>query len=250
MQMWQALKTCYAALDPDAAENILLDNTSGITGTRRRSASYSQLQAVNISLNSGTTLNPGATISVSGNPASVWVFQGPAITAGSTAVYTGLFYSQTPGPQVGNAGTVTVINSPVPGWTAVTNPTDAIQGIVQDTDTTLRQRRLANLVATSTSPLEGQRAAILAVGGGSVIDNCTVTENTSNTTTGPTAPPHSTHATLWSNSVSQPSNNSPLANEIAQAIWSKMAGGGIPSEGSIVRNSDGSHYEYDLCRTI
>lgn len=221
MLLWNIIETVYAALDPDAAEAILLDNVCGITGTRRRSATYSFLYEVALSLASTTTVTAGATISVDTNPSSVWVLQSD-ITSTSAGDYPATFRSQSPGPQVGNMGTVKVIGTPTTGWTAVSNPHNAAQGIPQDTDTVLRQRRLKLLSATSIGPIDGQRAALLEIPD---IDDAFVFENTGNTTDVNGVPPHSTHAVLWSTTLSPPASSSTLANTIAQAIWSKKSGG-------------------------
>ena len=230
-QQWDTIGTVYAALDPDAAEGILLDNVSGITGVRRRSATYSYLYGVQLTLNATTTVNAGATISVNGNPGSVWALQA-TLTSTTAGVYAATFRSQVPGPQVANAGTATVINTPTTGWTAVSNPADAAQGIPEDTDTVLRQRRLADLGAASVGTVDGQESALLAIPG---ITAAYVIENTTNLPVGG-QPPHSTHAVLWSGSLSAPSNYSTLANTIAQAIWSKKCAG-IGTYGTILGNA-------------
>ena len=221
MQRWAVIQTLYQALDPDAAEGILLDNVNGFIGLRRRSATYSYLYGVQLTLASSTTITAGATISVNGNPQSVWVLQNTVVST-SAGVYTATFQSQVPGPQVANATTATVIGTPTVGWTAVSNPSDAAQGIPQDTDAVYRSRRVAELSAASVGPIDGQRAALLSVPN---ITAAFVIENTGNTTLGDGTPPHNTHAILYSTNVSAPTSGSPLANLIAAAIWSKKDGG-------------------------
>ncbi len=221
--LWNVIGTIYAALDPDAAEGILLDNVGSLRGVRRRSATYSFLYGVQLALAATTTVNSGATISVSGNPSSVWVLL-TTVTSVGEGTYIADFQSQVAGPQVANYGTATIIGTPTTGWTAVTNPTDAAQGIPEDTDTTYRLRQLEELGAASVGPVDGQRAAILNITG---ITSAFVFENTGNVIDGNGVAPHNTHAIVYSTSLSIPTNNSPLANEIAQAIWDhKSAGNG------------------------
>ncbi|MCC6178803.1 MAG: baseplate J/gp47 family protein [Phycisphaerales bacterium] len=83
------------------------------------------------------------------------------------------------GPVQGFAGTLTVIDTPVSGWNAVTNALDALPGTNQETDAELRLRRQQEIAAIGTSPLDAVRAEILKVAG---VTSCTVFENTTDVT--------------------------------------------------------------------
>lgn len=95
--------------------------------------------------------------------------------------------SEQTGPKVAAAGTLTVIGSPVSGWSSVTNFLDAVLGRDLETDADLRLRREAELRATGKAALETIRAAVLEVSG---VIACTVFENVTDTTDGDGVPGH------------------------------------------------------------
>lgn len=59
------------------------------------------------------------------------------------------------GPKFAPANTLTVISTPVSGWSSVTNPLDAIVGTNIETDTEALARRQTLLASNSNGPLQG-----------------------------------------------------------------------------------------------
>ncbi|MCG8433500.1 MAG: hypothetical protein MJA83_05670 [Gammaproteobacteria bacterium] len=84
--------------------------------------------------------------------------------------------SSVTGPIVGQAFTITTIDTPVSGWLGVNNQLDAVVGMDLETDPTFRQRREALIRATSKATVEAIRAAALNVTG---VIEALVFENTS-----------------------------------------------------------------------
>jgi uncharacterized phage protein gp47/JayE len=209
--------TVYNALNPAAAEGQLLVNVAALSGTRPQVATYSQVVA-NLSLNAATTVTAGAIVSVAGQPQNTWVLLANVVNAGgSPAVVPGTFRSSQPGPFAANAGTLTVIQTPTIGWTAVTNPLDAKAGLSADTDATLRQRRDAELSAEGAGDIDAIRAAVLQVPG---VVQAFVYENVTLITDSTGLPGKSFRVVVWDGVGLLASNNA-----IAQAIWGEKPSG-------------------------
>lgn len=115
------------------------------------------------------------------------------------------------GPLQGFTGSVTVIDTPVAGWTSVTNATDAIPGRDLETDAELRVRRTQEIAGIGSSPLGALRAEVAAVAGVSAVE---VFENTTDATVG-TIGPHGVEVLVEGGDD----------NELAQAILDAKAGG-------------------------
>lgn len=125
------------------------------------------------------------------------------------------------------AGSCTVINSPVAGWSAVTNFLDAVVGNATESDTSMRLRRLLGLASAGKSPVDALRANILKTSG---VTTCTIFENTGDVTVS-FLPPHSIEALVEGG----------LDADIRATIFANKAGG-IATSGSTsgtVTASDG-----------
>ncbi len=97
------------------------------------------------------------------------------------------------GEITGAAYDISVIKTPVGGWSAVTNLLDADEGYVGDTDEALRVRRETELTTAGTSTPDAIRTALLQVSG---ITAATVFYNDTDTTDGDGVPPHSIEALI------------------------------------------------------
>ena len=207
--------TVYNALNPNAAEGQLLANDCALSGTYPQVATYSTVGAT-LSLNASTTVAAGATAIVLGQPGNIWKLK-TAVTSTTAGNYSAVFQGSVPGPQVANAGTLTIIGTPTIGWTAVTNALDAVQGLPADTDTTLRQKRAAELLGQGSGDLDAIRAAVLKVGG---VEQCFVFENTSMLTDATGLPAKSFRVVIWDGAGLNAVNNN-----VAQAIWDAKPSG-------------------------
>jgi uncharacterized phage protein gp47/JayE len=201
--------TVYNALNPAAAEGVLLDNVAAISGTHRQLATYSQAAAT-VNLSASTTLLAGAVASVAGQPQNRWVLE-TTVTSTTAGNYPAQFRSEQAGPFVANAGTLTVIASPSPGWNSVTNATSAVVGLPTDSDTTLRLKRDEELTGLGSGDVDAIRASVLKVVG---VIQAFVFENVSMSVDANGLPPKSFRVVIWDGA-------SPLAanDQVAQAIW-------------------------------
>jgi uncharacterized phage protein gp47/JayE len=86
------------------------------------------------------------------------------------------------------SGSLTVIETPVSGWSSVINVLDAVPGTPLESDAALRVRRVEELAGTDGPGLDNLRAALLALEG---VISCTIFENVTNVTDPDGVPPHS-----------------------------------------------------------
>ncbi len=75
-------------------------------------------------------------------------------TAGKPAQAVGSATATQNGPLSAPANTITVIDSPITGWTGVNNPLDALPGANVETDTEALQRRSTLLASQANGPLQ------------------------------------------------------------------------------------------------
>lgn len=226
----EVLQTVYDAINPNAAEGQLLVNDCALSGTYPQVATFSTV-TVNLTLNNGTTVTAGAVMSVANQPSNRWSLVTTVTNStGSTGVFPVTFKSAQPGPFVANAGTLTVINTPVGGWLSGTNPLDATPGLAADTDTTLRQRRAVEVSGEGSGDIDSIRAAILRLGA----IQCFVFENTTLVTDVFGNPPKSIRVVVFDGAVPTLSNTA-----IAQAIWDHKCAG-IQAAGGITATATDS----------
>lgn len=96
--------------------------------------------------------------------------------------------SQELGAQIAVSRTLTVIESPVSGWSTAVNLLDADLGVAEETDAELRLRREVELSALNDSAPAAIRRKLLAVDG---VTACKVFYNDTDATDGDGLPPHS-----------------------------------------------------------
>lgn len=116
------------------------------------------------------------------------------------------------GSTIGLAATLTVIETPVSGWSNVTNFLDVTVGRNEESDAALRLRRAEALQTTGAGAVDAIRGDVLRVSG---VTQAFVFENVTDATDGAGLPPHSFETVVLGGA----------ANDLAQAIWdSKPAG--------------------------
>lgn len=214
---WEAMATIVSSFDPASAEGALLANICSITGTFKQQATYSKVAAL-LHLAPSATVAAGGVAWVNGEPSNTWTLQSTVTNpGGSAADIPGVFVSTIPGPSVANAGTLTQF-TPVSGWTALTNPAGAVLGLPEDTDTTLRQKRIAELSAAGSGTVAAIESDVREVSG-VIAARCY--ENTGAVTDVDGVPPGGVHAVVWAG-ASPPAGINDL---IAQAIWNSRPAG-------------------------
>src|SRR5690606_3960678 len=137
-EAWHALDIVANSSDPQRATDALLTALAKLTGTVREGATFSTV-VLSCALAAGTTLESGTHFAeVAGDPENRWT---PVedFTAPIDSTYQIAFRAENPGPVTAGAGTITVIATPVVGWSdPVTNPLPASPGKTADDDTALR----------------------------------------------------------------------------------------------------------------
>jgi uncharacterized phage protein gp47/JayE len=215
-QVWEGVQIAYNAFNPDAAEGFLLDALCALTGTVRLKATYTRVLAT-CTLTSGTQLVTDTHAAhVTDHPE--WRFTPENdFTAPSTGDHSVWFRAEELGPIPANAGELEVIATPLTGWTAITNASDADEGNDEEQDASLRERREERLQAQGSGTVPSIKSAVLGVDD---VINCTVYENTTDTTNSNGLPAHAIEAVVYDGSTPAADDD-----EIAQAIWDNKAGG-------------------------
>lgn len=182
--LWQGQQAVWAAFTPDGASGASLDQVAGLTGTVREAATPSTVTAT-LSGTPATLVPAGSVASVTGTGARFVTLADATIGGGGTV--SAAMESEDDGPIVAAAGTLTVIETPVSGWTGVTNALDAVLGQSEETDPSLRLRREEELRAIGTSPVEAIRSDLLLVTG---VTQAAVFENPTDVTDADGVGPH------------------------------------------------------------
>ncbi len=214
-EIWEALAVAYNGFNRAAAEGGLLESIGLLTGTTRLPATKSRvLQTVN--LDATTTLPAGSVANVVGQP-TVRFASMADVTSTTAGNYYVEFQAEVTGPVVANAGTLTVITTPVAGWNSTTNALDAVQGTNLETDVAYRLRQQAELAASGSCTVDSIRADLLRVDG---VIEAFVFENTSLVTNVDGVPGKAYECVIYDGA-------SPAADdqEIGQVIWDNKPSG-------------------------
>jgi hypothetical protein len=210
-KLWQELETIFHAFDPDAAEDLLLTFLAKLTGTERRAAASSETPCT-IVADEGTIIEAGVNFaSVAGKPDIRFTPKETFTAVGAGPYNNVIFRSEETGPVEAPAGFLTVIATPVSGWTSITNSGDATGGRVADEDPTVRLRREQQLTRAGSSTLDAIRADLLAI---DEIEHVEMFENVKDTSDSNGLPPHTYEAVIWDGSPPAASDDA-----IAQVLW-------------------------------
>lgn len=224
-QMWELAQAVGATWDPDAAIGAWMDNLASLSGVLREDATKSTVVA-EVTTDQAVSVPAGDyTVSVDGNEDARFVNTEAIVTAGADTVEVA-FEAEETGPVVANAGTLTVIETPVSGITGVTNPLDADLGTDIEEDDDLRLRREEELDVVGAGTVDSVRARLLQVAD---VEDAVVFENDTDEEDGDGRPPHSIHAIVLGGADA----------DIWQAIWD-VAGGGIATHGTETGNATDS----------
>ena len=150
----------------------------------------------------------------------------------------GRFYSDDVGAFSAPAGTLTQINTPVNGWARISNPADATEGRLQETDSELRARYSSGVYQLGAGTPDAIVANIKqnVVG----VTACILIENDGDVTDSAGRPPHSYQLIVQGGSVLD------IATEML-----RVGGAGINTFGSIsqsVNDSQGNPHVMNFSR--
>lgn len=212
-ELWELVGSVYNARVPAGASGAALEALCELSpGIERRAATKGTV-TLSVTLNAGVTLPAGSRASVSGEPSNAWVTtEDVTNSTGSPATVSVAAEALDAGRTPANAGTITVIATPVTGWTAVTNAADATPGLEIETDAELRLRREQRLQRAGSSPLESIEAELSEVDG---VTQAIAWENATDYTDAFGRPPHSVEVMVLGGD----------SEDIARAIWAAKAAG-------------------------
>jgi uncharacterized phage protein gp47/JayE len=158
--MNQALIAGYLSYSPASALGVGLSNVVKINGIARLIPTNSTVELALVG-QAGVIVNNGVVSDLFQNiwnlPPTVTIPVEGTVTVTATAANTGAVQAA--------PNTVTIIQSPVPGWQTVTNPQAAFVGMPLETDATLRKRQARSTALPSITPLEGIDAAVAMITG-------------------------------------------------------------------------------------
>lgn len=233
---WELLDTAYSAFDESKAEGSLLEEVSALTGTYREPASKG-LVTINCTLVVGTALTTAATVGHVTEDSNRWSLK-TAFTAPTTGVHALTFECTREGSFDAVAGTLTVIKTPVAGWSSASNPSDAEPGAEIELIEDLRIRRREELRAQGGCTVPAQYADILTVDG---VISARVFENDGYRWNDDGLPPKSFEVVIWDGVTPAASNA-----DIWQCIYDNKPAG-IESVGSVATTiADASGNEIDV----
>jgi len=189
-ELWELAELVYGARSPRNASFAALDDLCAITGTTRAPATKGTV-SLRLTVAAGRTIPAGSVAHVAGDTTNRWVTLADAVNGtGSSAQITVAAEAETAGVRLAYAGTLTVIATPVSGWSAVTNLADATPGRAVETDAALRLRREREIQGPGAGTVGAITAALSAVAS---VRQAVVFENPTDTTVDG-IPPHSFEA--------------------------------------------------------
>ena len=208
--LYEIAELAYLSTSPLTATGIALTRLAAIGGIERKQATASTI-TLTITGDVGTVIPVG---SQAKQPDAELIFSTDAeVTLGPSGTTTVAATGDLTGPIPALSNTVTNIESPVAGWTGVTNVDAATLGTNVETDAELRTRFITSRSVAGAGTVDAIYAAVSAVDG---VTFLTVTENRNSTT---------------NTSLDLPGNNIRVVviggddQEIAQAIWDNKPAG-------------------------
>ena len=203
----------YNSFSPSSGMTDALTRNVKINGIARKAATNSTVD-VTLTGTAGTTITNGSVKDANGIiwnlPASVTIDVSGSVTVTATCA--------TSGAVAAVAGSITKINTPTRGWTAVSNASAATVGSAAETDAQLRVRQAQSVAIPALTPFDAVGGAIANVTG---VTRHKLYENDTGVVNSDGIPAHSLAAIVDGGDVT----------EIAQTIRGKK-GQGVSTFGS------------------
>lgn len=247
----QVTRDVYNSRHPGRATGDALVQLALVTGTVKRGTTKSVVGTV-VTLTAGTTLPAGSRANVDGDP--IAVFETLGDVTNSSGVTDDLAVEMTAvgdgGPVRALSGTLTIINTPVSGWLAVTNPFDAELGLNTETDPELRFRREVELRSQGSTIVTAIAADVEEVEG---VVKVVAFENKTSTDGVNDILAHSFEIVVWDGDTQDASDNA-----IAQAIFDAAPAGiaatnsglGTNESGTAIETQSGDEFTIDFSRPL
>jgi len=223
--VWELAQDVYNSQYPVTSEGKQLDNVVALTGTTRRGPTFSTVLTGVARGDENTVVTDGTIVSVSGNPTARFIVQGDYIinvVDGATFKVENIkLVAETEGPVQANAGTLTVIETPIAGLNSFTNTLDADLGAESETDPELKSRRDNELQIAGSCTIE---AILSELNARELVEAVIVFQNNSSIEDIDGRPPHSLDIVVLGD----------VEQDLADAIF-LVVGGGIETIGDITK---------------
>jgi uncharacterized phage protein gp47/JayE len=222
-QLEQLAEECYHAFDPDNASDDRFVALARLTGVPRRGLKKG-LATMSLDLDASQSYAIGAiAFHVIDEPTNRWLNRDLVVST-SAAVYPAVFESEFAGSAaIAEAGTITVIATPVAGLNSGTNALAATPGEDIESIPALRIRRESAVSVGGSRTRSAIRAKLVLLEG---VLSAEVFENTSNVMSADGILPHGIRPIIWDGSPAAADNDA-----IAQIIHDHGAEG-ILSQGA------------------
>lgn len=234
---YEQLSQVYSSFDPDQAIGKVLDQRCAINGIQRKSGTYTYV-TIDVTADRSVTLDglddvaPEQAYTISDNEGNLFVL------SATSSINTGTSQLVFRALNVGNVevlpNTITTPVTIILGVTSVNNPSGALsQGVNEETDAELRQRRKQSVSISNQGYTDGLLAALLNI---EDVTSANVYQNRGSSTDADGIPGHS----IWV--VVRGGDN----DAIGQVMDNKVPGGvGMKGSTSVaVPQSDGSTATY------
>lgn len=222
-QLEQLIEEAYHAFDPDNASDDRFVALSLLSGVPRRGETTG-LVTVTLDLDASQSYAPGDLAAhVIDEPTNRWLNR-DLVESTTAGEYSAVFVSELPGAAaIAEAGTLTIIATPVTGWNTVTNPAAATPGQDIESIAALRIRREQALSIGGSRTRGSIRSKLVLLDG---VISVEVFENTTSATDADGIGPHGIRVVVWDGSPAAADDDA-----IAQVIYDHKAEG-ILSQGS------------------
>jgi uncharacterized phage protein gp47/JayE len=213
---WESQENVYNSQYPSTAQGNQLSNVVDYNGITRQDATFSTVTATITGL-AGTFISAGSLASVASTGVQFETLVEVTIPVSGT-VDVNMQAVET-GAKDAVAGTLTQIDSPVYGWTSITNASDATTGRDEETDAELRIRREQSTQALGQNLVDSLFGQLLNLDG---VEDAVVISNGTNTTDANGIPAHQFLSVVLGG----------VESDIVSAIW-KNTPQGISSFGAV-----------------
>lgn len=239
-EIWEVLEALYNATDPATATGAALDAIGALRGVTRDPPSKSAV-TLTVTLNAFTTLPAGNVVSHVADETVRFVTIAD-VTSTSSGNYTVAAEAEFSGPISAGIGTLTVIDTPYTGWTAVTNAAVAIAGTNRETDEDYRARMDGLFSVAAGGTIDAIRAELIL---DAEIAQARVFANNTDITDADSVPPHAIEAVVYGTFTTDGSAAGIAdRNRIAQILFDSV-GAGIGTYGNFsgtAEDAEGNEY--------
>lgn len=228
--LWEIAEESYNAFNPSAATGVTLSNLVQLNGITRLPATSSRAQ-LSLSGTAGTFIPAGSLVSTSDTGDQFSTELDVTLDgAGNASVFANALNT---GPITALAGTITEIDTPITGWSSVTNSADAQIGTNEETDVELRSRREQSVARDAQAIIDAIFAGVANVPG---VTQTVVLENDTNVVDGNGLPPHSFQVIAVGG----------VDEDIADVIWLKKPAGILSFGNTTVQIIDSQGIPHDI----